>query len=124
MMKYGLLILALLCVQPVSASDKLFADPAQETRARALFSQLRCVVCDGQSLSGSNAKIAIEMRNVIRTKIHKGQSDTEILEFFKNRYGDDVLMTPPISAHTYVLWFAPALFLLLAFIIGYKAIRR
>lgn len=113
----------LIIISSATASDNIFNDPAQEEHARKLFSQLRCVVCEGQPLSGSNTKIAIEMRNVIREKMKKGESDEDIIAFFAERYGDDVLMNPPVSPQTYVLWFAPPFFLLLALWVGLKVIR-
>ena len=119
------LLICLFCLFGFSAfaSDQLFADPAQEARAHEIFAQLRCVVCAGQSLNGSNAKLAVEMRNLIREKMRDGESDDSIIHYFSERYGDDILMNPPIEHSTYILWFAPLIFLLIAFFMGARLMR-
>ena len=98
----------------VQLHDELVLDdPILEARARAIQKQLRCVVCQGQSVDESSAPLAADMRRVIREQLVANASDDEIKNFFVARYGDFVLMEPPLDDGTLVLWFAPALLLLL-----------
>ena len=89
------------------------ADPALEARAKALQRELRCVVCQGQSIDESNAALAADMRRIIRQQIEQGKSDDDIKGFFVARYGTFVLMNPPVDADTYFLWFGPLVLILL-----------
>lgn len=82
-------------------------DPAMETRARALQQELRCVVCQGKSIDKSNAPIAADIRRLIRDRIQAGDSDVQIKEYLVGRYGDFVLMKPPLEPNTWLLWFGP-----------------
>src|SRR6185436_15240918 len=85
------------------------ADPALEERAKAMQRELRCVVCQGQSIDESNAPLAADMRRLIRQQLEEGKSDDEIKGFFVARYGIFVLMNPPVSTDTLFLWFGPVL---------------
>lgn len=96
----------------------ILADPAQEARARALDSEIRCVQCENEPIAQSTADIAVDMRRLVRERIAAGDSDAEIRSFFRTRYGDFVLFRPPWDARTWALWGAP--FLLLA--IGLAAV--
>jgi cytochrome c-type biogenesis protein CcmH len=89
------------------------ADPALEARAKSLQRELRCVVCQGQSIDESNAPLAADMRRLIREQLQEGKSDDDIKGFFVARYGNFVLMDPPVSSDTYFLWFGPVLLVLL-----------
>jgi len=89
------------------------ADPALEERAKAMQRELRCVVCQGQSIDESNAPLAADMRRLIRQQLEEGKSDDEIKGFFVARYGIFVLMNPPVSTDTLFLWFGPVLLVLL-----------
>lgn len=89
------------------AQETPLADPALEQRARDLSYQIRCVVCQSQSIAESDADIAHDMRNLIREQIAAGRSDQEIRDFLVARYGDFVLFEPPFKASTYVLWLGP-----------------
>ncbi len=106
-------LLCLLLSVPAQALDVPLDDLINEKRAQALFTELRCVVCDGQSLAGSDAVLARQMRTHIREMIALGRSDAEILFYYAARYGDDVLMHPPTDAHTLALWYGPAVLLVL-----------
>jgi len=86
--------------------DKL-ADPALEARAVALQKQLRCLVCQGQSLDESNAPLAADLRRLIRARIAAGDSDEQVEHYLVARYGDFILMKPPLEPLTYLLWFGP-----------------
>ena len=87
-------------------------DPAAESRAVALSQQLRCLVCQNQTISDSNAELARDLRQIVRERILAGDSDQQVLQYMVDRYGDWILMEPPLKASTALLWAAPALFLL------------
>ena len=82
-------------------------DPMLESRVRALSAELRCLVCQNESLAESNADLAVDLRNQVREMIQAGKSDAQIREFMVARYGDFVLFKPPMKASTLVLWFGP-----------------
>ena len=115
-----LLVPAALALQP----DEILADQALEERARDLSKELRCVVCQNEAIDTSNAGMARDMRVLLRERLVAGDSDDEVRDFFVARYGDYVLMNPPIKASTYVLWFGPAVVLLLAAAFVWRAARR
>ena len=94
-------------VSPVWAQEQQLADPALEQRARSLSYEIRCVVCQSQSIAESDADIARDMRGLIREQIAAGRSDQEIRDYLVARYGDFVLFEPPFKATTYVLWIGP-----------------
>jgi len=106
-----LFALLLAATTAIAAYDEALPDPAQETRARALFRELRCVVCQGQSIDESNAPLAADLRLIVRELIADGESDEDVKEFLVERYGIFVLMRPPVRGDTYLLWFGPALLL-------------
>jgi cytochrome c-type biogenesis protein CcmH len=83
------------------------ADPALEARARALQKELRCLVCQGQSIDESNAPLATDLRRLIRQQMQTGKSDDDIKNFLVARYGAFVLMKPPVRQDTFFLWFGP-----------------
>ncbi|WP_203292521.1 cytochrome c-type biogenesis protein [Maricaulis parjimensis] len=89
--------------------DERLDDPALEARALTLYAQLRCVVCQSQSIRDSNAPLAEDMRAVVRERLLAGESDAEVLDYLQARYGDYVLMMPPLQANTLGLWLVPAL---------------
>jgi cytochrome c-type biogenesis protein CcmH len=92
--------------QALPAPDAL-SDPAQEARARALQKDLRCLVCQGESLDESNASLAVDLRPLIRARIKAGDSDEQIEKFLVARYGEFILMNPAFSLRTYALWLTP-----------------
>lgn len=107
-------------VQP----DEMLDDPALEARAREVSEGLRCVVCQNENIDSSNAELARDMRLVVRERILAGDTNEEVEEFMVARYGDYVLLEPPFKASTYVLWFGPAIFLLLAAGAGFAYYRN
>ncbi len=112
---------------PIYAIDKnpINLDNAeQEARYHKLTNELRCVVCQNQSVADSNAELAQDVRNLVRTKISEGETDEQINAFLVERYGDFVLYNPPLTDKTYVLWLGPFVLMLLAFIILMTFIRR
>ena len=107
------LVFALLATAAIAAAgSETLSDPALEARARSLQKELRCLVCQGQSLDESDAELARELRRIIRERIASGDTDEAIKEFLVARYGDFVLMRPPVQPDTYLLWFGPVLLLL------------
>ena len=101
-----------------------FSNAAVETRARALQRQLRCLVCQGESIDESQAPLAAELRHLVRQQIAEGRSDSQIKQFLVARYGDFILMEPPLQPDTYFLWLAPFVILLGAGGVAYWVIRR
>lgn len=83
------------------------ADPALEARAREISLQLRCQVCQNQSIDDSNASLAQDLRKLVRERLVAGDSDAAVLAFMVQRYGDYVLLDPPVQRNTWVLWFGP-----------------
>ncbi|HEY7741044.1 MAG TPA: cytochrome c-type biogenesis protein [Steroidobacteraceae bacterium] len=99
---------------PAAAIDtgQAFDDPAQQQRYEQLIRELRCLVCQNQSIADSNATLASDLRREVRDMIQGGSSDDEIRAFMTERYGDFVLYEPPMAPRTWLLWLAPALLLL------------
>jgi cytochrome c-type biogenesis protein CcmH len=84
------------------------ADPALEARARELSRELRCVVCQNQSIDDSDAELAYDLRVLVRQRLKAGDTDQQVLDYVVSRYGDFVLLKPPIKPETWALWFGPA----------------
>ena len=106
------LLLASLFVAGMSAAreaEPLAVDEATEKRLNAISSELRCLVCQNESLAASNAELANDLRREIRTMIRDGKNDGEIMDFMVSRYGDFVRYRPPLKGSTLLLWFGPAL---------------
>jgi len=102
------LLIILLCM-----AAPAFAQVADtEQRARDIGAQLRCVVCQNQSIEESDAPLAADMRRLVREQIETGASDAEVMSFIRESYGDYVLLKPPVQSNTFVLWFCPALLVL------------
>ena len=91
----------------------MLPDPALEARARAVGEELRCLVCRNQSIEESEADLAHDLRLLVRQRIAAGDSDAQIVAFVRSRYGDFVLLRPPLNIGTLLLWGGPALILLL-----------
>ena len=87
--------------------DEVLADPALEARARALSSQLRCMVCQNQSIDDSNAELARDLRLLVRERLKNGDSDTAVIDYVVSRYGEFVLLNPRLRGETLLLWGAP-----------------
>lgn len=100
------------------------ADEAVEARMVAISDELRCLVCQNESLSGSRAELAQDLRREIRSLIKQGKSDAEIMDFMVDRYGDFVRYRPPLKATTYLLWFGPFLLLVGAIVALVLHLRR
>jgi cytochrome c-type biogenesis protein CcmH len=104
------LLAALLAPQPLLAvqPDEILPDPALEARARDLSKELRCMVCQNQSIDDSDAPLARDLRVLVRERLTAGDSDRQVLDFLTARYGDFVLLRPRLAADTVILWFTPA----------------
>jgi len=110
-----LLLVAALFLFPLPSfavnPDEVLSDPALEQRARNLSAQLRCMVCQNQSIDDSNADLAKDLRVLVRERIVSGDSDEDVINYVVSRYGEFVLLKPRVSVRTYVLWGAPAVLL-------------
>ena len=102
--------LSALAVNP----DEVLDDPLLEKRARALSVNIRCLVCQNQSIDDSNADLARDLRVLVRERLVAGDSDTEVLDYLIARYGDFVMLKPPFKGSTYILWFGPLIVFVLA----------
>ena len=110
-------------VQP----DEILDDPVLEERARVLSKDIRCLVCQNESIDSSNAELAKDLRVLVRERLIAGDSDQQVLDFLVERYGDFVLLRPPFKPQTYLLWFGPAAILLLgglAVVVYFRQRRR
>lgn len=108
-----LLLTLAACTAHAREAAPMAADEAVEKRMVAISDELRCLVCQNESLSGSHAELANDLRREIRTLIKDGKSDGEIMDFMVSRYGDFVRYRPPLKGTTLLLWFGPAALLLL-----------
>jgi cytochrome c-type biogenesis protein CcmH len=101
-----------------------FDTPQEEARFRSLSEQLRCLVCQGQSIADSNADLANDLKREVRRMILAGQTDAEIKDFMVARYGDFVLFKPPVKSSTYLLWFGPFGLLIIGLGVWFVLARR
>ena len=107
----------------VLPSERL-ADPALEARARTLGQELRCVVCQNQTIDDSSADLAHDLRVLVRERLVAGDSDRQVLAYLTSRYGDYVLLRPPLKPTTWVLWFGPPALLVAGVLALFAAWRR
>ncbi len=113
-------VLALLCAWMLAVPfaslavepGEILADPALEARARDISKGLRCLVCQNQSIDDSNADLARDLRVLVRERLTVGETDKQVVAFVTARYGDYVLLEPPLKPETYLLWFGPAVIFL------------
>lgn len=125
-MRFVLALLATLLAGPALAvlPQEMLADPALEARARALSQELRCLVCQNQPIDDSNAPLAADLRRLVRERIVAGDGDAAVLAYVTQRYGDYVLLKPPLRADTYVLWYGPFAILAAALVGAAVYVRR
>lgn len=107
-------------VQP----NEALPDPQMEARARAISADLRCLVCQNQSIDDSDADLAHDLRMLVRQRLQAGDSDAEVKQFLVDRYGDYILLNPPLKMTTVFLWAGPTLFLLTGLLLGASHYRR
>lgn len=124
-MRYALTLLVFLCALPVLALDpqEMLDDPALEARARGLDHEIRCVQCQSEAVASSNAAWAQDARKMIRERILAGDTDAQVKTFFVERYGEFVLMDPPKTGSTLLLWFAGPIMGGLGLLAGYSYLR-
>lgn len=127
-MKRLLLTMALVLgvAAPAIAVDprEMLADPALEHRAREIGKELRCLVCQNQSIDDSDADLARDLRIIVRERLKVGESDSQVLAFVTARYGDYVLLKPPFKLSTYALWFGPLVIFAAAVLAVFAFYRR
>jgi len=109
---------------PAPLADTQLADPRQEARAKALMETIRCLVCQGQSIADSDAELAGDMRAMVRERIAAGEKPAQIRAWLVRRYGSWVSYDPPLNRTTWLLWSAPALFLVVGIMIAARSFRR
>jgi cytochrome c-type biogenesis protein CcmH len=127
MLRSFLVVVALLCATPLRAVqvDEILPDPALEARARAISHELRCMVCQNQSIDDSEAPLARDLRLLVRERLKAGDSDGQVLDFMVARYGEFVLLKPRMSWHTAILWATPLAILVAGFLaFGLWLLRR
>ncbi|HEY4079040.1 MAG TPA: cytochrome c-type biogenesis protein [Rhizomicrobium sp.] len=101
-----------------------FSNPAMESRARNLQRQFRCLVCQGESVDESNSPFAADVRHLVRQQIADGQSNRQIQDFLVARYGDFILMKPPMQPDTWLLWLAPFLVLVAGGTVAWITVKK
>jgi cytochrome c-type biogenesis protein CcmH len=109
-----------LAVEP----NEMLADPVLEARARAISKELRCMVCQNESIDDSQAPLAHDLRVLVRERLKAGDSDAQVMNFLVSRYGEFVLLKPPLSWHTLALWGTPPGLLLLGLVMIIVVVRR
>src|SRR5450631_131771 len=125
--RFLLVLLALISATPLHAVqvDEILPDPVLEARARAISHDLRCMVCQNQSIDDSEAPLARDLRLLVRERLKAGDSDTDVVDFMVARYGEFVLLRPRVNWHTAILWGAPLAILILGLLaIGLSVLRR
>lgn len=122
-----LLIIAFFCLSITSVQAieyKAFTDKQQEATYNELIDELRCLVCQNQTIADSNADLAKDLRQKVYTLLQQGKSREQIVDFMTDRYGDFVLYNPPFKAKTSLLWLAPVVFLVLGLVVMIVIIRK
>jgi cytochrome c-type biogenesis protein CcmH len=125
--RFFVMMLALLGATPLHAVqvDEILPDPVLEARAREISHELRCMVCQNQSIDDSEAPLARDLRLLVRERLKAGDSDTAVVDFMVARYGEFVLLRPRFNWHTAILWGAPLAILIVGlFGIGFSILRR
>ncbi len=127
-MKRFVLLLILIAGIPIGGSAKdaqpSAEDPVLEERVLSLSRELRCLVCQNETLADSRADLAVDLRNQIREQMKAGKSDKEIMAFLTERYGKFILFRPPIDPTTYLLWFGPFVLLLGGLLLLFRYVKR
>jgi cytochrome c-type biogenesis protein CcmH len=123
---FALLAALVTAAAPVFAVEpsEVLSDPALESRARAISKELRCLVCQNESIDDSDATLAHDLRVLVRERLKAGDSDQQVLDFMVARYGEFVLLKPPLSWHTVILWGLPPVALIAGIIMLFLAARR
>ena len=121
-----LIILLMLLVTPVFAiqPDEILKNSELEKRAREISKDLRCLVCQNQSIDDSDAPLARDLRVLVRERVEMGESDGQVIKYIVDRYGDFVLLRPPLKSSTIILWAAPIIFLIFGIFGLFRWFRR
>ena len=104
--------------------DEIISNPIYENRARDLSKGIRCLVCQNQSIDDSDSDLAKDLRKIIRKKIIQGETDNEITQYLVDKYGNFILMKPPLYQDTYILWISPLLLMLVGITIMYFTLKK
>jgi len=120
----AMLLFALASVAHAGEAQPVAADPVLEARVSKLAQELRCLVCQNQTLEDSHAPLAIDLKNQVRDMLASGRSESEVVEYLVARYGDFVLYRPPLKATTLLLWIGPLLLLAISLLALLHHIRR
>ena len=104
--------------------NEIISNPIYENRARDLSKGIRCLVCQNQSIDDSDSDLAKDLRKIIRKKIVQGETDNEITQYLVDKYGNFILMKPPLYQDTYILWISPLLLMLVGITIMYFTLKR
>jgi cytochrome c-type biogenesis protein CcmH len=120
----GALLLATAALVGAKEAEPASSDPALEARVMRLAMELRCLVCQNQTIADSNAELAVDLRNQVREMLRQGRTDDEVIAYMTQRYGDFVLYRPPLKATTLPLWFGPALLLVIGATVFVTILRR
>jgi len=123
------LILSLLLALPIGIAnavepDEILKDPQLEKRAREISAELRCLVCQNQSIDDSNAELARDLRVLVRERLKAGDSDAQVIDYLVDRYGEFVLLKPRFGTHTLILWLTAPIVLILGVLALFFAYRR
>ena len=124
------LLIPLLCLTfslsaaAIGVDKDRLSDPQQEVRAQQIMKQLRCLVCQNQSIVESDAGLAVDLRGIVREQVQAGKTDRQILAFMTSRYGDWVLLKPPFKAATLLLWLGPLFLLLIGGYFVFRYVRQ
>ena len=118
----GLLLIQTPFAESIEASD--FETKEKQSRYTQLIENIRCPVCQGQSIGGSNSDLAKDLREKVREMILDSKTDSEIYSFMVERYGEFVVYKPPVNSKTYFLWFAPVLVLIISFLYLFRSTRE
>ncbi|KJE35660.1 cytochrome C biogenesis protein CcmH [Thalassospira sp. HJ] len=130
--RFKLVFGALAILLPVMASspafavnpDEMLSNPVLEERAREISKELRCLVCQNQSIDDSDAELARDLRVLVRERLIAGDDNEEVIDYIVARYGDYVLLNPPLKPETYILWASPVVLVLLAMLAVFAFYRR
>jgi cytochrome c-type biogenesis protein CcmH len=119
-------ILPVLFTAPAQAvnPDEMLSNPVLEERARVISQELRCLVCQNQSIDDSDAELARDLRVLVRERLVAGDDNDEVIDYIVARYGDYVLLNPPLKPETYILWASPVILVILALIAVFAFYRR
>jgi cytochrome c-type biogenesis protein CcmH len=117
-------LLSFAAAQAATLADYTFDDPATSEDFRDIIEEMRCLVCQNESLAGSNAELAVDLRNEIYDMMKAGQGKQEVVDFMVARYGDFVLYSPPMKLSTLPLWFGPLILFVIGWVLLMRTLRR